>query len=146
MRVLLLVSGARRQHPNRQILDDKVFAVTALYAEFHDPTLPLPVHDVVFNAVGDAELCGEALAGAAAVVARTRAPVINRPETVADTDRATNAGRLAGPRACGRRGRFRPQKPALLAGANLEFPILLRSPGFHTGQHFVRVGAHKRPY
>ena len=139
VRVLLLVSARGGNIPTGLILDDKLFAVTALYAEFHEVARPLPAHDVVFNAVGDAELCGEALAGAKAVLARTTAPVINPPEDVAPTNRAANATRLASIRGLRTPRIVRATKATLLADPDLEFPALLRSLGFHTGQNFVRV-------
>ena len=147
MRVLLLVSGLGGNIPTALLLDDRTFAVTALYAEFHNPSRPLPAHDLVFNAIGDAELCGEALAGAAEVLKRTSAPVINPPQAVLPTTRDENARRMAG-----LTGLIAPRIERLardlvtsadaferLAALGLEFPLLLRSPGFHTGQHFVRV-------
>ncbi len=147
VRVLLLVSGLGGNIPTALLLDDRVFAITALYAEFHDHTRPLPAHDLVFNAIGDAELCGEALAGAAEVLARTAAPLINPPEAVLATTRETNARRMAGlpgvvaPRTerLSRQDLADDDAPARLAAAGWDFPLLLRSPGFHTGQHFVRV-------
>ena len=62
--ILLLVSAGGGNIPTRALLDDTVFAVTALYAEHHDPAVPLPPHAAIFNAIGDADLCGEALANA----------------------------------------------------------------------------------
>lgn len=139
VRVLLLVSAGGGNIPTRPLLDDTVFAVTALYAEFHDAARPLPAHDVVFNAIGDADLCAEALAAAKDVVARSSAPTVNAPAAVALTTRAANARRLAAAP-----GVIAPQtrqlgRAELLASADLRFPLLVRSPGFHTGQHFVRV-------
>jgi tetratricopeptide (TPR) repeat protein/glutathione synthase/RimK-type ligase-like ATP-grasp enzyme len=147
VRVLLLVSGLGGNIPTALLLDDRVFAVTALYAEFHDRTRPLPAHDLVFNAIGDAELCGEALAGAVEVLVRTGAPVINPPKVVLATTREANARRMAGlpgvvaPRTerLSRRDLTGDDAAARLAALTWEFPLLLRSPGFHTGQHFVRV-------
>ena len=147
VRVLLLVSGLGGNIPTALLLDDRTFAVTALYAEFHDPSRPLPAHDLVFNAIGDAELCGEALAGAAEVLKRTSAPIINRLEAVSATTRDENARRMAGlddvvaPRIerLPRGLLTSPEAPGRLAALGLDFPLLLRSPGFHTGQHFVRV-------
>jgi hypothetical protein len=149
VRVLLLVSGRGGNIPTGLILDDRVFAVTALYAEFHDRSRPLPAHDLVFNAVGDAELCGEALAGAVEVLTRTGAPVINDPRAVRATTRDENARRMAGlPGVVAPRMVRLPRDllaagdaPTRLAGLGLDFPLLLRSPGFHTGQHFVRVAS-----
>jgi tetratricopeptide (TPR) repeat protein len=142
--VLLLVSASGGNIPTRSLLDDTVFAVTALYAEHHDPALPLPPHALVFNAIGDADLCAEALAAARGIVARSSAPVINLPALVSDTGRVDVSRRLGGlpdvvaPRTVLMR------RADLLAGEepsgeSIGFPHLFRSPGFHTGQHFVRV-------
>jgi hypothetical protein len=65
VRVLLLVSSRFGNVSTRLILDDKTFEVWALYADFHDPSQPLPPHAVVFNAIGDADLCEAALERAA---------------------------------------------------------------------------------
>jgi len=137
--LLLLVSTRGGNIPTRSLIDDTQFAVTALYADFHKPGHPLPPHALIFNAIGDADLCGEALAAARRVVVASSAPVINDPAAVAVTGRVANAWRMAGlddvvapaVRSMSRR--------ALLADDTLHFPLLVRSPGFHTGQHFVRV-------
>ena len=137
--VLLLVSARGGNIPTEQWLDDRVFAVTALYADYHDATQPLPPHDVVLNAIGDADLCGPALVCAKEILARTKAPVVNPPALVEVTGRAANAKRLATID-----GVIAPaidvlSKSAILATDDLHFPFLLRAPGFHTGQHFYRV-------
>ena len=137
--VLLLVSALGGNIPTRALLDDRIFAVTALYAERHDPAAPLPPHAVIFNAIGDADLCEAALANAGSIVAGSAAPVVNPPQRVRATGRAAITQRLGvladviAPRTrlVGR--------AALLAGADIAFPHLFRAPGFHTGQHFVRV-------
>ena len=137
--VLLLVSVEDGNIPTRQLLDDRIFAVTALYTEFYDPTRPLPPHAFVFNAIGDADLCATALAHAEAVVARTAAPVINPPARVRTTGRLANAQRLAklpGVRTAATRTMTR---AALQNAEALRFPLLLRAPGFHTGRHFLCV-------
>jgi len=137
--VLLLVSARGGNIPTRSLLDDTMFAVTALYAEHHDPALPLPPHALIFNAIGDADLCGEALRQARAIVARSAAPVVNAPALVAATGRAEIARRMTGladvvaPAIAGVR---RDDAEGFDA---LAYPHLFRSPGFHTGQHFVRV-------
>lgn len=137
--VLLLVSAKGGNIPTRWLLDDTLFSVTALYAEHYDPDLPLPPHAVIFNAIGDADLCGEALCSARAVVARSSAATINPPDLVSTTGRAAIARRLGGlgDLVAPRTQLF--QRADLLAAPRLEFPHLFRSPGFHTGQHFVRV-------
>ncbi|HEX3917918.1 MAG TPA: tetratricopeptide repeat protein [Caulobacteraceae bacterium] len=141
VRILVLVSARGGNIPTRTLLDDTVFAVTALYAEFYDPAQPLPPHQLVFNAIGDADLCADALAKARQIVAASPAPVVNAPGAVARTGRAANARRLAGladvvvPQIRAMR------RDRLLEADDLAFPLLVRSPGFNTGQHFVRIDA-----
>jgi len=139
--VLLLVAARGGNLPTQLWLDDRRFAVTALYPDFYDPAQPLPPHVLVMNAIGDADFCAGALARAETLLRTTAAPVINRPERVRSTGRAQNARRLGAiagviaPRTEARRA------SELAADAQLHFPLLLRRPGFHTGQHFLRVGA-----
>jgi hypothetical protein len=137
--VLLLASVKDGNIPTRQILDDRVFAVTVLYAEFYDPAQPLPPHAFVFNAIGDADLCSTALERAEAVVARTAAPVINPPARVRMTGRLANAQRLAKVPGVVTAKMSLMTRAALRNSEGLQFPLLLRVPGFHTGRHFVRV-------
>jgi Flp pilus assembly protein TadD len=140
VRVLLLVSAVGGNVPTRFLLDDRVFAVSVLVVEALAAAGELPAHELVFNAVGDADLSPGALDAAEAVLARTGAPVINPPARIRPTGRAAIAERLAGlagvrtPRVVGA------NTADLEAAAHaFGFPLLLRSPGFHTGRHFVRV-------
>jgi tetratricopeptide (TPR) repeat protein len=55
-------------------IDDRRYAVTALCADYHDPEAPLPPHDLIVNAIGDADLCTDALANAERIIARSTAP------------------------------------------------------------------------
>ena len=146
--LLLLVAAAGGNIPTEALIDDRRFAVTVLVADYADANAPLPPHDVVFNAIGDADLCGEALAAACALVARSPRPVVNHPARVAATGRLANAERLRGlPGVVVPRLVMVPRKafaaPALAAAAvaasGLEFPLLVRAPGFHTGRHFLRA-------
>lgn len=146
-RVLVLASAAGGGVPIQAHLDDRVFAATVLYVEYDDPAAPLPPHELVFNSIGDADLCGPALDAAEAVLARGTARVLNPPAAIRPTGRAANARRLAAipgvrtpamaelPRAA----LEAPGAGAALAAAGLGFPLLLRAPGFHTGRHFLRV-------
>jgi tetratricopeptide (TPR) repeat protein len=136
---LLLVSTKPGNVPTRQILDDRMFETAAIYAEFYDAAEVLPPHVVVFNCIGDADLCRPGLQRAQALVSRSRAPVINAPARVLATGRAPNAqrlGRLPDVVAPLMRHVTREQLPQI---SDLKFPLLLRAPGFHTGQHFVRI-------
>jgi hypothetical protein len=137
--VLLLVSARGGNIPTQRFLDDTVFAVTALYAEYFDPARDLPPHAVAFNAIGDADLCPDALARADHILAGSTAAVINPPSQIRMTTRAGVAQRLAG-----LPGVVAPEvrswtRSELLGAVNLAFPQLLRAPGFHTGRHFLRV-------
>jgi hypothetical protein len=141
-RVLLLTSVAGGNIPVQAFLDDRMFAVTAVAMEYFTPDLKLPPHDLVLNAIGDADACQDALRAAATLV--SAAKWVNAPAAVAATARLDNARRLSlGPgvrtplMACLARDRL--DDPATLTGLGFAFPLLLRAPGFHTGRHFVRV-------
>ena len=145
--VLLLVSAAGGNIPTDTILDDRYFQTTVLVTEYADPNVPLPAHAMVFNSIGDADLCREGLEAACSVLARTDRPVINHPLAVLKTGRAANTERLRGlpnvvvprmatlPRAV----LAGPEAAADVAGLGFSFPFLVRAPGFHTGRYFLRV-------
>jgi tetratricopeptide (TPR) repeat protein len=145
--VLLLVSASGGNIPTASILDERRFRTYVLVAEYHDPSVALPPHDLVFNSIGDADLCLEGLDGAHAVLARTDRPVINHPDAVRKTGRAANVERMRGlanvivPRMMmlEREVLASSSGPAAAAGGGFSFPFLLRAPGFHTGRYFVRV-------
>ena len=140
-RVLLVVASRGGNIPTNVILDDHLFAVTAVYADHFDGTLP--AHDVVFNAVGDADFCGDVLDKVARIAAASRTRVINPAERIAGTGRAENAARLS------RLADVIVPRVASLPRAQLTaeelfrrgfaFPLLFRSPGYHTGQNFLRI-------
>ncbi len=137
--LIVLVSARGGNIPTRLWIDDRHFTVHAIYTEFYDSDRGLPPHALVMNAVGDADLCAEALDAAERLVALTDAPVINRPARVRSTGRAENARRLAAiPGVVAPKIASFP-RDALQSMPPLEFPLLLRSPGFHTGRYFVYV-------
>ena len=150
--VLLLVSAVGGNTPTETFLDDRYFHTTVLAAEYYDPKLPLPPHDVVFNSIGDADLCREGLEAACSIVARTGRPVINHPQAVRKTGRVANAERLRGlPDIIVPRMMTLPRSALadaggveVVAGNGFSFPLLVRAPGFHTGRHFVRVETPER--
>lgn len=145
--LLLLVSAAGGDIPTAPFLDNRIFLSSVVIADYFDPAAALPPHRVVFNAIGDADLCRPALEAAASLLQRTTAPVINHPSAVIETGRVANAQRLAGlpgvvtPRMTRmpRAALARPGASAALADHGFVFPLLLRSPGFHTGRNFVLV-------
>lgn len=137
--VLHLVSAAGGNIPTRFLLDPAAFAVTTLVVEAYERGAPLPDHDVVFNAVGDADFSSVALVKAEIIAATTRKGVINRPEVVLATGRAANARRLGGAGVRAPRMILTPRREVKAAAAAFGYPLLVRAPGFHTGRHFVRV-------
>ena len=94
--ILLLVSARGGNIPTQLWIDDRRFTIHALYADFVDFDLKLPRHELVVNAIGDADLCAGALERAEKILTRSGAPLINRPACVRPTGRADNARRLAG--------------------------------------------------
>jgi aromatic-L-amino-acid/L-tryptophan decarboxylase len=145
--VLVLAGTAGGNVPVRHFLDDQIFQTSIVFVEFFDPATPLPPHRIVFNAIGDPDMEAPALAAAERVLAMTTAPVLNPPARVTATGRSDNAQRLAGipgvvtsgavtlPRAL----LAGPDAATTLARHDFEFPLLIRSPGFHMGRHFLRI-------
>jgi Tfp pilus assembly protein PilF len=150
--MLLLVSAAGGNIPTSALLDDRQFQTTVQVTEYADQNDALPPHDLVFNSIGDADLCGEALQAAVSLVARTPRPVINHPALVLKTGRAANVERLRGmpnvvvPRMAmlPKRLLMGPDAAAAIASRGFVFPLLVRAPGFHTGYHFAQVDAPQR--
>ena len=144
--LLLLVSSVGGNIPTRHLLDDRVFQTTVVVPEFFDGKMALPPHDVVFNAIGDADLAAPALAAAQTLLAGEQARVINAPERVLATGRAGH-GRLASltgvvtPLTVTMRRELLEtgDAPEMLARRGFRFPLLVRTPGYHTGRHFLRV-------
>ena len=145
--LLQLVSSGGGNIPTAPFLDDCVFLTTVVVADHFDSKTPLPPHGLIFNAIGDADLCQPALEAAIRLIATSRAPVINDPRAVMKTGRLDNAAHLAAlpgvvtPKvlAVPRSHLAGPEGSVLLADSGFTFPLLLRSPGYHTGRNFVLV-------
>ncbi|CCD98023.1 tetratricopeptide repeat protein [Bradyrhizobium sp. STM 3809] len=145
--LMQLVSSGGGNIPMASILDDSVFQISVVVADYLDPTSPLPVHDVILNTIGDADLCMPALRAARRLVKRTAVQVINDPRAIMTTGRVVNARRLRGipalvtaeTHSMRRAALAGPDGPAMIAKRGISFPLLLRSPGYHTGRHFVLV-------
>jgi hypothetical protein len=145
--LLQLVSSGGGNIPTAPFLDDRIFSTTVIVADYLDPSLPLMPHQLIFNAIGDADLCRPALEAAVRLIGRSPAPVINDPRAVMKTGRIDNAKRLAA-----LQGVVTPKtlsvKRNIITGSEGEswiaerrftFPLLLRSPGYHTGRNFILV-------
>jgi len=109
--------------------------------------LPLPPHDLLVNSIGDFDLAAAALKAAESIAALSSAPIVNTPSAVRATGRCEIARRLSSvagvitPRTITlpRENLARPDAGATLISQGFEFPLLLRTPGFHGGENFLRV-------
>jgi glutathione synthase/RimK-type ligase-like ATP-grasp enzyme len=145
--LLQLVSSGGGNIPTAPFLDDCIFLTSVIVTDYLDPSLPLPPHQLIFNAIGDADLCEPALEAALRLMARSSAPVINDPRAVMKTGRISNAGRLAAlpgvvtpkTQPVARDLLAGPDGAAWIADHQFIFPLLLRSPGYHTGRNFILV-------
>lgn len=140
--VLLLCSALGGNIELKTILAAGNFAATLVFTEYFDPNQQLPPHGLAINAIGDADLCREGLEAAQALLRQTTAPVINQPAIVAGTGRIEIAARLAKlPSVRTARTVSAPRRELLdgSAARGFQFPLLVRSPGFHTGQFFTRI-------
>jgi Tetratricopeptide repeat len=146
--VLLLVSALGGNIPTQALLDDRRFQTTIVVTEYADPAMALPPHDLVFNSIGDADLCRDGLQAALALLAKTARPVINHPAFVLETGRAANVERLRGlPNVVVPRMALLPKRAltapdaaaATVIDRGFSFPLLVRAPGYHTGHHFSGV-------
>jgi glutathione synthase/RimK-type ligase-like ATP-grasp enzyme len=116
-------------------------------ADYLDPATPLPPHRLIFNAIGDPDLCQPALEAAIRLTARSKMPVINDPSAVMRSGRIDNAARLsalpgvvtATTLSVDREILAGHEATAWLSEHGFAFPLLLRSPGYHTGRNFVLV-------
>src|SRR5208283_4490277 len=141
--LLVLFSAVGGNIPILHHLDNQIFLTTALAVEYFDTSLPLPQHHLVFNTVGDADLCQTALEQAEKIITLTTKPVINIPSAVKVTRRIDNASRLGKipvvltPKTeIIRREQL---TSGFLLNIGFKFPFLIRRPGFHTGKYFFRV-------
>ena len=145
--VLLMASSVGGNAPLEKFLDDRVFQTYVVVTDFYDEKTPLPAHRLVVNGIGDADVAAAALAGAEHLLAHTAARVINAPAAIQGTGRCDVARRLSGvpgvvtPRmvTLPREALAAPDSGATLTLHGFEFPLLVRTPGYHIGEHFLRV-------
>lgn len=145
--ILELISTTGGNIRTEGLLSDLVFRRYLVAAEFYDADTILPPHQLIVNAIGDADVTARALAGAEALLTQTEAPVINLPTAVLATGRCDIARRLAGvpgvvtPKTItlSRELLASSDAQATLIDHGFTFPLLLRTPGFHGGEHFLRV-------
>jgi Flp pilus assembly protein TadD len=145
--LLILASAVGGNIPWRFLIDQDRFSSAVIAVEYFDHEQQLPPHRLIFNAIGDADLCQGSLEIAKSLIAKSDAPVINHPDEILKTGRIANAVRLAllpgviSPRM------IVVAKSDFIPGAFLErlkrdklgFPLLIRAPGYHGGNYFFRI-------
>jgi hypothetical protein len=145
LRVLVLTSPRGGNMVSNQFFDDRIVERVVIVPEGFGAGASLPPHHAIFNAIGDPDTTGRTLERAAELTAASPAPVINAPRAVLGTGRQTmmerlaNAPGLVAPRT--RRFARSDITAERLEAEGFAFPLLLRSPGFHAGDHFERVEA-----
>lgn len=145
--VLLLVSSAGGNTPVEKLVDDTVFQTYVVVTDFYDLSNPLPAHNLVINGIGDVDVSREALVAAKSLISHTSAAVLNPPMAVMATSRCENAVRLREiPGVVAPATRMflyaelaAPHGHNVLLRDGFTFPLLLRTPGFHMGEFFVKV-------
>ena len=147
IRVLALLAIANANIDLEPLLPNDTYAITLAHVDAMSPEAELPEHDILFNAIGDADAAEKALAIAENVVSRSDAPLVNHPAAIAKTRRDRNAARLRGRTALRvprivriERERLRNTQASIALAANgISYPFLVRSPGFHNGRFCLRV-------
>lgn len=147
IQLLILASASEGNIPWRFLIDRDIFQTSTIAVEYFDTQLLLPPHQLIFNAIGDADFCQSGLEIANRLIAKSQAPVINRPDAVRQTGRLANAKRLGvlpgviAPRMVlvSKAELYSGQALKRLKQGGFEFPVLLRAPSFHGGNHFIFV-------
>jgi hypothetical protein len=122
-------------------LDETHVAVTVIYADYADPLAPLPRHDRVINAIGDADVAHVALANAVVMMESATGRVINHPDRVRRTGRRDLSGLCHGIDGLVAPLIHRMDRTSVLLAEGIDFPVLIRASGFHTGQYFTCVAS-----
>jgi hypothetical protein len=96
----------------------------------------LPPHELIVNAIADADRSPAAIAAAEQLVGGARVPIVNAPRAVSISGRITNAERLAALPDIVAPPAWRVDRSAPPPG---RFPLILRVPGLHMGRGMTRI-------
>lgn len=136
-RVVVLGTARTGNTPLAEMVDPATFAVAAVVAEHADAAM-LPAHDVIVNAIGEADHCADVLDQAAVLVAAAGTPVVNAPTRVQATGRVAIAARLRGIDGL----IVAPASPIShdeLRTRAIGEPFVVRALGHHSGELLFRV-------
>jgi tetratricopeptide (TPR) repeat protein len=95
-RVLILSTAEGGNVPFHHLLPKDRYTRIIWYVAYAQGHAAPPEHDLVFNAIGDADLAGPTAANVAAFLAASDRPLLNDPAKVARTARHLTPGLLAG--------------------------------------------------
>jgi glutathione synthase/RimK-type ligase-like ATP-grasp enzyme len=145
IQTLMIVSSTAGNVHFERLLSDKIFAITKIVAESESNVTELPPHELLINAIGDADIAPTCLIAAQRIVRRSHTPVINHPREVQATRRSEVAQRLrlipnvrtAQMQGFSRKALLLEDGAKLIESAGFHFPVLIRSLGYHTGKHFI---------
>lgn len=137
--VVVLVSTAGGDFNTDVLLDARSFDVTKVFVEYAESLPELALTHAVVNAIGDADRCKTALLAAQRLLERSGVVrVLNPPAHILQTGRVAVMERLRNVPGV-RVPRIALLPRAQIRDAGFAYPFLVRSPGHHTGRHFVRV-------
>ncbi len=146
IRVLLLASATGGDTPWLGLLDSGQYQVEIVASEYWPPARRLPPHDVIVNAVSDADAAWSAMDAAESLAGVSGRPIVNPPALLRETGRHTVAERLKRVPGVETARIIRCSKTALgddgletITGAGFQFPVLVRAVGHHTGRYFERA-------
>jgi len=149
--LLVLIGGRGGDVPWRTFVDPKHFSTKTLAVEYFKSdvqALDLPEHDLIFNAIGDADSSTQSLIAALELLKDQPTPypkpLLNHPEAVLKTGRLSNAKRFNKIKGVKVPRTYLLNRPQLRDLGHLEksllteitFPVVFRSLGFQTGKHF----------
>jgi len=144
--VLVLAAADAANVPLRHLMPRARTTLIHWYVEYAraDQDLELPQFDLVFNAIGDADLAPDLPETVRRLLANHAGGVLNAPERVARTARVALPALLADiadivvPRVI-RAGGLAGKAASGMVAAGMEFPVLARPPGTHGGEGVQRI-------
>lgn len=147
IRILVVSSVLAGNIRFMRFLNQKEFLITSVLAESYTPELFLPDHDVIFQAIGDTELCVRGAEIARQIAARSNAPIINNPDFIVHTSREENSERFRKlenvvtplTKTFDRELLKGEGADAFLHEQGFTYPVLMRSPGYFNGHYFEKI-------
>ena len=147
MMVLVLATQSSGNVPYRHLMPPRLYSRLVWYMEHARPEqmADLPDYDVVFNAIGDADLAGPSAEAVDLFLTHCSKRALNQPDRVARTRRDRLPAVLDGidgviaPKAVRVSSATGARLTAAAAAAGLKAPVLVRPAGSHGGKGLVRV-------